>query len=291
MNGLLDFFSQDAGQQRRAALTDAVTHYVPPELRDRLGLLAQFNPIQGMADSMSSFDVATDRSRSMDERRRGAINSVVEGLLAVAPAAVASRGYMTPAQGVMEGLLGGSPATKQIGDDLGQFWADEAGVLRIGTPEVRGMIGDQMDLTIRASDEGVPAGRIDYSVYDGEPSIQMIETDPAFRRQGVATRLLQDLQSRYPDKEIDWGSLTDEGAKLYKSTIFDEIDQTSGINQILPEIESKYKAAEEAYQKAWQGGDPDQRILDAFYAAEDELALAREMAARPPLKLVRRMLE
>ena len=108
-----------------------VTHYTPPALRDKLGLLAQFNPIQGMADSMSQFGVATDPSRSMDDRRKAAINTVVEGLLATAPAAVASRGYMTPAQGMMEGLLGGSPATQQIGDDLGRFVASEAGSIGV----------------------------------------------------------------------------------------------------------------------------------------------------------------
>lgn len=132
--GLLDFI--EAGPQRRQWLDDTVGDFVeyitPPNLRPAVDMVAQMNPIQGMVDSMSSFDVATDRSRSMDERRRGAINSVVEGLLAVAPAAVASRGYMTPAQGVMESLLGGSPATQQIGDDLGRFVVDEAGSVPTG---------------------------------------------------------------------------------------------------------------------------------------------------------------
>ena len=147
--GLLDFIQ--AGPQRRQWLDETVGDFVesitPPNLRPAAGLLAQMNPVQGMADSMSSFDVATDRSRSMDERRRGAINSVVEGLLAVAPAAVASRGYMTPAQGVMEGLLGWSPSGQQIADDVGRFWVDEAGNISWndlpmyhGTPDARDVL-------------------------------------------------------------------------------------------------------------------------------------------------------
>lgn len=134
--GILDFLSPEAGQRRRAALTDAVTHYVPPEMRDRLGLLAQMNPIQGMGDSMASFGVATDSSKPMNERYSAAANSLAEGLLAVAPAALAAKGYMTPVQGMMEGLLGGSPATAQIGDDLGRYFVDEAGNIRVwhGSP-------------------------------------------------------------------------------------------------------------------------------------------------------------
>ncbi len=106
--GLLDFIQ--AGPQRRQWLDETVGDFVesitPPNLRPAAGLLAQMNPIQGMGDSMQQFGVATDPSRSMEDRRKAAINTVVEGLLAVAPAAVASRGYMTPAQGTMEGLLG-----------------------------------------------------------------------------------------------------------------------------------------------------------------------------------------
>jgi hypothetical protein len=90
------------------------------------------NPIQGMSDSMSQFGVAANPSVTMDERRRAAVNSLAEGLLAVAPAALAARGYMTPAQGVMEGLLGGSPATQRIGDDIGRFMADDFGGVGLG---------------------------------------------------------------------------------------------------------------------------------------------------------------
>jgi len=47
--GLLDFFSPEAGQRRtkwlHGLLNDEVAHYVPPNLREPLGLLAQMNPV------------------------------------------------------------------------------------------------------------------------------------------------------------------------------------------------------------------------------------------------------
>lgn len=138
MAGLLDFI--DAGPQRRQWLDDTVgdfmTYITPPNLRPAVEMVAQMNPVQGMGDSMQQFGVATDPSRSMDDRRKAAINTVVEGLLAATPAALAAKGYMTPAQGTMEGLLGWSPATQQIGDDLGRFVVDEAGNIRVwhGSP-------------------------------------------------------------------------------------------------------------------------------------------------------------
>ena len=150
--GLLGFIER--GPDRRAWLDDtiggAVEYLTPPNLRPAVSMAAQMNPIQGMSDSMSQFGVATDPNRSMDERRAAAMGSAVEGLLAVTPAALAAKGYMTPAQGVMEGLLGGSPTTQQIGDDLGRFWAAEAGSVGLGLPKPRNdaeaMARDILDL-------------------------------------------------------------------------------------------------------------------------------------------------
>jgi hypothetical protein len=136
------------GQDRRAWLDDKVSgvvdYYTPPHLRQATRFAAEMNPIQGMSDSMSQFGVAANPSVSMDERRRAAVNSLTEGLLAVAPAALAARGVMTPVRATLEGLLGWSPAAQQIGDDVGRFVADEAGhigwnklPMYHGTPDVR----------------------------------------------------------------------------------------------------------------------------------------------------------
>lgn len=62
---------------------------------------------------------------------------------------------------------------------------------------------------------------VDYSVYEGQPAIKMIQS--AVPRQGLARSLLLKLQSMFPDVEIDWGMLTDDGAALKRSLTFKEI--------------------------------------------------------------------
>ncbi|WP_304189105.1 hypothetical protein [Lentibacter algarum] len=136
--GLLDFIER--GPERREWLDDNVSDFMnymtPPNLRPVVEFAGQMNPIQGMADSMSQYGVATDPNRSMDERRRAAMQSLTEGLVAVAPAAMSASGFMKPAQASMEGLLGWSPAGQQIADDMGQFWYDET----VGVPVDGGLL-------------------------------------------------------------------------------------------------------------------------------------------------------
>lgn len=129
--GVLDFFSREAGQQRRQRLDQAVgdfmTYITPPNLRPAASMVAQMNPVQGMANSMQAASVAFDPQQTAEARRRAALDMGVEMAMSLTPAALASRGYMTPAVAAMEGLLGGSPATAQIGESAGNLTADAIG--------------------------------------------------------------------------------------------------------------------------------------------------------------------
>lgn len=69
-----------------------------------------------------------------------------------------------------------------------------------------------MKTTAHHGDEEI--GYVEYSEYDGVPHIQYIETNEKFRGQGVATKLMQELQRQYPDKAIDFGMTTPDGTKL-----------------------------------------------------------------------------
>ena len=121
-HNLFHFFSREAGQERRRALDDAVggllEYITPPNLRPAAEFVAQANPIQGMADSMAASNVVFDPEQTAEARRRAALDMGLEMALALTPAALSARGYLTPVQGVMEGLLGGSPTQKAITDDL-----------------------------------------------------------------------------------------------------------------------------------------------------------------------------
>lgn len=128
MDGVLDFFSKDAGQRRRQWLDEtvggAVNYFTPPNLRPAVNFAAQMNPIQGMGDAMQAGGIVFDPEQTAEARRRAALDMGIEMAMALTPAALAARGYLTPVQGVMEGLLGGSPAQQQIAQDAANLVSD-----------------------------------------------------------------------------------------------------------------------------------------------------------------------
>lgn len=77
-------------------------------------------------------------------------------------------------------------------------------------------------LTLRAED-GSTLGSLDYTVYAGQPQISMLSVPPEHRRKGYGVALAMQLQKTYPETEIDWGTLTGEGAALYNSLDFREV--------------------------------------------------------------------
>jgi len=131
MEQLFNFFSN--GQQRRTALDElfsGLERYVPPNLRPAVETVAEMNPVQGQMNAMTAGGVVFDPDQTAEARRRAAVDMGVEMALALTPAALAARGYLTPIQGVMEGLLGGSPAQQQITEDAGRLAADASGLAR-----------------------------------------------------------------------------------------------------------------------------------------------------------------
>lgn len=129
-DGLLDLFSREAGQRRRRDLEEAITYYIPPELRPLLGLATEMNPIvsgeRAGQDAQTLFapDVAL-----MDRIAAGGrMASNMAGI--VAPTVVAGRAGMPAAQALEESLLGFS-ATPQAAA-LADFALDESGAVNLG---------------------------------------------------------------------------------------------------------------------------------------------------------------
>jgi GNAT superfamily N-acetyltransferase/phospholipid N-methyltransferase len=99
----------------------------------------------------------------------------------------------------------------------------------------------QTDSTIEIKRDGKTVASVDYSVFEGIPAVKMINTDPDYQRQGLATEALIKLQAKFPDVEIDLGSLTGDGAKLIDSLEYNVIgsgDYESTVNK-LEETEAK----------------------------------------------------
>lgn len=83
--------------------------------------------------------------------------------------------------------------------------------------EMIGTQSGQSDLRLTAYIDKVPVGWIDYSDYQGEISIKMIEVKPEYRRKGIGKDLVLKLQKEYPKTEINLGMLTGDGVRLIKS--------------------------------------------------------------------------
>ncbi|MBA3622934.1 MAG: GNAT family N-acetyltransferase [Methylibium sp.] len=126
--------------------------------------------------------------------------------------------------------------------------ADADGVGRVGggpavAPDYRTESRDgpsgQSNLTLRAMAGGQEVGRVDFSVMDGEPAIEMVEVPEEHRRKGIGTALVRELQSQYPDTPIKWGMLTDDGAKLKAA-----LPTTTKKNESLAKAQRQLNAAE-----------------------------------------------
>lgn len=137
------------------------------------------------------------------------------------------------------------------------------------TASVRGAHHGQMDCTLALRDGCHILGFVDYAVYQGQPAIQMIHVVPAHRRRRLASQMLAHLQSLYPDREIDWGSLTTAGAAL-KAAIPVRVEQTEHAPAFarLARLRGRL-AGFETRIAALRAGHPEVRpLLTAFYELE-----------------------
>ena len=79
--------------------------------------------------------------------------------------------------------------------------------------------------TMSYKKDGKVVGTVEYGEYEGQPNVKMIEVEPEYRRRGIGTKLLQELQKKYPDKEIEFGMSTPDGTKLLESITYDVTDE------------------------------------------------------------------
>ncbi len=129
-----DFFSREAGQRRRKLLDeyigDNIEQVIPPNLRALAGFAAEANPVRGMQESVLSSRVVFDPEQTKEARLRAMADMGMEMAFSVSPAVLARMGYLTPAAGAMESLLGGSPTTDAIKEQAGKTAADATGIVR-----------------------------------------------------------------------------------------------------------------------------------------------------------------
>lgn len=132
----------------------------------------------------------------------------------------------------------------------------------------------QSDNSLKAFLGNKLVGIINYSEYENEPSVKMLEVKPEFRRQGIGTKLLQQLQKLYPNTEIDLGYASKEGDALLK-TIKRKFIPNKKYTQLIAKLE-KYKEDKNRIMKKSESGDYSENHLlndlhDSIYDLEDQL--------------------
>lgn len=113
--------------------------------------------------------------------------------------------------------------------------------------EVTDAYSGQVNMKMEAKIGDNVIGTLTYNEYEGKPNIDMIEVKPEYRRQGIATKLVQQLQEKYPNIEINWGTLLEDGAN-FKNAVTYNVENTevkrkqtrlNNINKRLAEYDAK----------------------------------------------------
>lgn len=134
---------------------------------------------------------------------------------------------------------------------------------------VRGYHHGQMDCTLCLLRGDEYLGHVDYAEFDRQPHISMIEVPPAHRRRGYATRLLLDLQSRFPGQEIDWGWCTPDGLKL-KAAVATRIEPTRHAPAFarLERLRARLTEMEKRIAELHSAGKNTRQAITAYYCLE-----------------------
>jgi len=83
--------------------------------------------------------------------------------------------------------------------------------------EHSGGYNGQDNYIIYAQIENTPVGYIEFSIYNNQIFISIIEVSKDYRRKGVATDLLRYMQEQFPDSPVNPGYSSEEGFKFYSS--------------------------------------------------------------------------
>lgn len=113
-------------------------------------------------------------------------------------------------------------------------------------------------MTLYADEGDKNVGYIYYGIYNDELSIKYIHVNEDKRRGGIATAMAKNLQAQYPDMEIDWGGLTDEGSAFLRA-----LDRNF-------EPDPKYAEVKQALDNAKVERAALQTVFDAWHAHPDE---------------------
>ena len=190
-------------------------------------------------------------------------------------------------------LLPGKPEgiTKEIIDDyetrMAPWEHDEAEETQILDEALDAHHG-QIDMLMQAVRGELTVGTIRYSIFEGRPHISMIEVLEDYRRQGIATQMLRYLQGQYPNEEIVWGYLTEDGSPLYQAVVDEQPNPDYlRVQNDLEDITREF----DAYVRRLDGGAilSPQEAADMDDLEDTQYRLEKELEELHPIRAFVRM--
>lgn len=146
----------------------------------------------------------------------------------------------------------------------------------------------QIDMLMQAVRGELTVGTIRYSIFEGRPHISMIEVLEDYRRQGIATQMLRYLQGQYPNEEIVWGYLTEDGSALYRAVVDEQPNPDYlRVQNDLEDITREF----DAYVRRLDGGAilSPQEAADMDDLEDTQYRLEKELEELRPIRAFVRM--
>lgn len=146
----------------------------------------------------------------------------------------------------------------------------------------------QIDMLMQAVRGELTVGTIRYSIFEGRPHISMIEVLEDYRRQGIATQMLRYLQGQYPNEEIVWGYLTEDGSALYQAVVDEQPNPDYlRVQNDLEDITREF----DAYVRHLDGGAilSPQEAADMDDLEDTQYRLEKELEELRPIRAFVRM--
>lgn len=161
--------------------------------------------------------------------------------------------------------------------------------------ESRGAGHGQVDLTLFAQRGDVVVGRVDYSVYNRTPAIQIVEVEEDHRRKGYGTALIKQLQREFAGVEIGLGVATEDGrefvSSLKKISVPSEhAPKFAELERVINLREQHLKAAED-FKKNAQDNAEDRakyhKLVEPLNALHDQVDdLKRDLSGKSAITLL-----
>lgn len=137
-------------------------------------------------------------------------------------------------------------------------------------------------------EDGKELGWIEYGEYDGEPNVKMIEVSPEHRRKGIGKKMLQALQKKYPDIEINYGMTTPDGTKLIENATY-QVENKEVVDKVarIKEIQTKLSEYDKVYDDFFNDKipHPGENFAEDYNDLHDEMVeLQKEVSGKKATK-------